>query len=182
VLEGRHVLVLGCFIELFQLLVDLVARTAGIRPVIANGAGLFSDAHRAQKPRQRDRHSAERPTLFLLFGLDRFPAIDGATCVVDLFVSENPRMPTNQFLTNRVDHTVDVKPSFLLGEGSLEDDLKQQVAELFSEYLGRALVDRVDDLVRLLDHVLPEGFEGLLTIPGAAVGTKQRAHQLDEVR
>jgi hypothetical protein len=52
----------------------------------------------------------------------------------------------------------------------------------FPEHLWRSVVNRVRDLVRFLDHVLPEGLERLLAIPRAAVRTEQCAHQLDEAR
>ena len=55
----------------------------------------------------------------------------------------------------------------------VEDDLEQQVAELARELRGRARVERVVDLVRLLEQVVAQRGVGLLPVPRAAVGLAQ---------
>ena len=54
----------------------------------------------------------------------------------------------------------------------MEDDLEQQVAELPGELRGRAGLERVVDLVGLLEEVLAERRVGLLAVPRAAVGLR----------
>ena len=80
----------------------------------------------------------------------------------------------------KLSRTVDVEPSLLVGERSLKDHLQQQVAQLFPEHLGRPVIDRVDHLVGLLDHVLPEGLERLLPIPRATGWPAQESDELLE--
>ena len=70
----------------------------------------------------------------------------------------------------------------LLGHPRLEDHLQQQVAEFLADLALVALLDRADDLVRLLDDVGLERFGGLLAVPRAAVGRAQPRHELDEAR
>ena len=57
----------------------------------------------------------------------------------------------------------------------VEHDLQQQVAELLGELRRRALLERVVDLVRLLEQELAQGQVVLLAIPRAAVGRAQAA-------
>src|SRR5205085_4568823 len=76
----------------------------------------------------------------------------------------------------------DVELALLGGEAGVEDDLKEQVAELLAERLPRAAVGDavhlVEDLVTLLDEVGPQRADVLLLVPGAA-GT-QAGHDFDE--
>jgi hypothetical protein len=55
----------------------------------------------------------------------------------------------------------------------VEDDLEEQVTELAGELRRRAALERVVDLVRLLEEVLPERLVGLLAVPRTAVGLPQ---------
>ena len=66
-----------------------------------------------------------------------------------------------------------VEDARLGGELGVEHDLEQQVAELAGE-LGRgARLERVVDLVGLLEQVLAQRLVGLLAVPRAAVGLAQ---------
>ena len=56
------------------------------------------------------------------------------------------------------------------GQLRVEDDLEQQVAELAGELRRRAALERVVDLVRLLEEVVAQRGVGLLPVPRAAVG------------
>ncbi len=61
-----------------------------------------------------------------------------------------------------------------------EDALEDVIADLLAQRAEIAAVDRVDDLVRFLEHVLAERLQRLLAIPRAALGRAQRGHDLDE--
>jgi len=56
----------------------------------------------------------------------------------------------------------------LLGEARVEDDLKQQVAELIAQALEIAARDGIGHLVGLLDRVGRDRREGLPEVPRAA--------------
>ena len=54
----------------------------------------------------------------------------------------------------------------------VEDDLEQQVAELLGELRRGAGLERVVDLVGLLEQVAAQAQVGLLAVPRAAVGLR----------
>ena len=67
-------------------------------------------------------------------------------------------------------HVAQVEHALLRGELRVQHDLEQQVAELAGE-LGRGPgLERVVDLVGLLEQVVPQRRVGLLAVPRAAVG------------
>ena len=61
----------------------------------------------------------------------------------------------------------------------MEDDLEQDVAQFLAQFVAVALLDRLDEFVRLLDAVFREALVGLLGGPGA-LGA-DAVHDLDEV-
>ena len=67
----------------------------------------------------------------------------------------------------------------LLGDRRVEVDLQQQVAELLTQVLGVAGVDRLEGLVRLLEQVARQRAVCLLCLP-RALGP-QSAHHRDEL-
>ncbi len=85
-------------------------------------------------------------------------------------VSEDVRMATDDLPGDRCLDVGQVEDPRLGGQLSVEDDLEEQVAELLGE-LGRgAGLERVVDLVCLLEEVLPQRLVGLLPVPWAAIG------------
>ena len=61
-----------------------------------------------------------------------------------------------------------------------EHALEDVVADLFAQRREIAALDRIDDLVGLLEHVLAERLQRLLAVPRASLGRAQRGHDLDE--
>ena len=61
------------------------------------------------------------------------------------------------------------------GDLGVEDDLQEQVAELVAQRCRVAAVDRLEHLVRLLDHVGPQALVCLLAIPRAAARARADA-------
>ena len=74
------------------------------------------------------------------------------------------------------DDVVDAELSRLRPERGLENDLEQEIAELFAMLGGVVQVDRFEDLVGLLDQIALERTERLLAIPRAAVWSEQALH------
>src|SRR5437016_877553 len=62
----------------------------------------------------------------------------------------------------------------------MQDDLQQQISQLGAKLLGIATLDRLDDLVSLLDDVRRERPVRLLAIPRAAARTAQPRDDLDQ--
>src|SRR6185503_7851181 len=85
----------------------------------------------------------------------------------------------------RVGEDVGMAPRHLLGDAARDvanrefaalredpgekDDLEQEIAELLAQGRGLAVVDRVDDLMRLLEQVAAQVLGCLLPVPGTAV-------------
>jgi hypothetical protein len=63
----------------------------------------------------------------------------------------------------------------------VEDDLQQEVAELGAELAIVAGVDRLGDLVGLLDRLRLDRRVRLLAVPGAAAGTAQAVHDAHQL-
>jgi hypothetical protein len=62
----------------------------------------------------------------------------------------------------------------------LQDHLEQQVAELLAERQWIAVVDRLEDLVGLLEQIGPQAHVRLLAVPRAAAGGAKPCHDVDE--
>jgi hypothetical protein len=89
-------------------------------------------------------------------------------------------VPSGHLVADSVDHVVHRELAGLGPELSVEDDLKQQVAELLHEMVPRALVDGLHDLVGLFDDVRAKGSPGLLAIPRAATFGPEASHEGEE--
>ena len=74
-----------------------------------------------------------------------------------------------------------IKPAALLRHASMEYHLEQQVSELVAQ-LGRiCALDRVRDLISLLDRIRGDRGEGLLPVPWAtALRVAQTGHELQQ--
>ena len=68
----------------------------------------------------------------------------------------------------------------LLGQARVKDDLEQEVAELFLERAWVTGLDRLEDLVGLLEQKGLQGGPGLLAVPRAPAGTAQAGHHVEE--
>src|SRR5262249_54948758 len=75
----------------------------------------------------------------------------------------------DHLLGQRCRDLVEVEGTLLLGHAGMEHDLEEQVAELLLERRHVLALDRVGDLVGLLDGVGGDGLEILLDVPGTAV-------------
>ncbi len=106
--------------------------------------------------------------LGFLFGLDLRPqAFDLLRCQVTR-VAKDMRMAPDQFLVDRLDDVAEIERALLLRHARVEDDLEQEIAELFAQVIEVAARDRVSDLVGFLDGVRRDGSEILLEVPRAA--------------
>ena len=63
----------------------------------------------------------------------------------------------------------------------MEDDLQEEIAELVADRVGITTVDRLEELVRLLQEVTRQGLVALLTVPRTPAGAAQSGHHLHEI-
>jgi len=66
------------------------------------------------------------------------------------------------------------------GDLSMEEDLQEEVTELFGEFGVVGGVEGVKDFVGLFDQVSAESGVGLLAVPGAAARSTEASHDGDE--
>ena len=170
--------------QLAQLLVDLGEWPDDVRPVEADLGCLARQVLAVGERRQRARNSVEHRRALLLDPLDVVPVGLHGLGVVGGDVAEDVRVPAHQLVVHRLGDVGDREAPFLLGDGGVELDLVQHVAELLDERRLRCRVvriecaDRVDELEGLLDEVRHQGVVGLLDVPRAALA--QRAGQFVE--
>ncbi len=173
-------------VELAELLRHLGAHAGEVGPIEANLGRLLADPLGAQERRQVGGHSVERaPDLALalmLGGFELGPVLERLVRVLDPHIAEHVGVAADHLLADSLDHVVDAEAALARPELGLKQDLKQQVPELLA-VLGRVIaVNGLQDLVGLLDQVGLEGLEGLLVVPGTAVGGQQPLHDLDQFR
>ena len=65
------------------------------------------------------------------------------------------------------------------GHLRVKEHLQQQIAQFILQVGPGAALDRVEDLVGLLQRVSLDGVEGLLAVPGTAVRAAQTRHDSD---
>src|SRR5215813_13906091 len=90
------------------------------------------------------------------------------------------RVSACDFLRDTPTYIRDVELALLFRKLRVEDDLEQQVAQLFAERAPWAAVRYpvhfVEDLVGLLEKVGPQGSQILLAVPRAAALRAQAGH------
>ena len=90
------------------------------------------------------------------------------------------RVATDELVVDPGRDVGDREPAFLLGDRRMEFDLIEQVAEFLDEVFvgggvgGVERLDRVDDLVGLLDEMGNETPVGLFDVPGALLSQGSR--------
>ena len=85
--------------------------------------------------------------------------------VVDALVAEDVGMAPNHLVANRRHDGVEIEGPVFLGYARVEDDLQQQIAELVTEAVDIAALNRIVDFVGFLDGVRRDGGEGFVGRP-----------------
>ena len=87
-------------------------------------------------------------------------------------------MAVDELPADPVCHAVQVEAPLLLLHTGVEDDLEQNVPQLFPQMLGAALIDGLHRLIGFLQKIAADRLVGLLRIPGASPGRPENAHDL----
>jgi hypothetical protein len=95
-------------------------------------------------------------------------------------VLKDVRVAPDQLVGDGLDRVGDGEGALLRGDLCQEDPFEDVVPDLFFERFQIAPLDRLDDLVRLLEHVACQRMERLLAVPGTPVGSPEGGHDLDE--
>src|SRR5262249_17306541 len=95
-------------------------------------------------------------------------------------VSEDVRMPSHHLVDQLSEQIRHREVALLLGDARVEDDLKQQVAELLAHGRAAAGLDCLQDFVGFLDEKGLERRWGLFAIPRAAARFTESLHDVQE--
>ena len=123
-----------------------------------------------------------RGGLSLLLPLEDFPVGEDLIAGVGGHgAAEHMGMAEDHFLRHAVHHVCHGEAAPLLLHDGVEHHLHENVPQLLAHVRRAVLVQRVDDLVCLLQEIPADGLMGLLGVPGAAPGTAQKAHDRQEI-
>jgi hypothetical protein len=121
-----------------------------------------------------------RGRVALLVLLDALPLRQNIA--IDGLAREDVRVAADQLRREVARDVAQVERALLARELGVDDDLEEQVAELLAQPAAVAGVERVEDLVRLLEDERPQARVRLLAVPGAAVGRAQAVGDVRELR
>src|SRR5450759_136834 len=139
--------------QLRYLFVELLENTVRVRPVEALAGGMVLHLDRRHHRRQARRHRDGRFLAFLLplyaLPVDRY-LLGG----VSLHRSEDVGVSALELLGDSFYDLCEVEPAALSRDLRLEDDLQQQVSQLFARVSPVPGVDGVNGLVGFLEDVV----------------------------
>jgi len=95
-------------------------------------------------------------------------------------IAEDMRMPAHQFAGERRHDVVEIETALFARELGVEDDLQEEVAELFAEGVRIAAADRGGDFFRFLAEAGDQRAMRLLAVPRASLGRAQPRHDAQE--
>ena len=167
--------------QLGNLLLDLGQDRGGRSPVEPDAGGAFLQLERTRQCREGKRHVGQYAAVVAARRAFRRLAVlphgPKRRAPRHLLRAEHVRMPLDHLVGDRVGDLLEVEPPLLSADLRVVDDLQQQVAEFAGQGRPVFALDRIGDLVRLLDRVRHDRGEGLLDVPGAApLRIPQAAH------
>src|SRR5581483_3098711 len=173
---------------------DFVGLLANLRqyrhrivPVETDLAGHLLQFQRTGEGGQTDRYAGERALSGRFAAAGLFLRLDIVPEAADVLgadaaaIAEHVRMPPHKLFRDCLHHVAEAEAALFLSQARVVHDLQQQVAEFLAQVLEIAALNRIGNLVGLLDGVARNAAEVLLQIPGAAGFRRpQRGHDLDE--
>ena len=117
----------------------------------------------------------------LLLGLELLPVHEHLVGAAHLDLAEHVRVAVDQLLDQPLRDVVDVPPPVVGGDLRVERDLEQQVAQLVADRVGVVGVDRLEQLVGLLEQMARERLMRLLGVPRAAAGRAEARLHPDQI-
>ncbi len=154
---------------------------AGRRDVEPRRADPRGELRRQRQTGLGQRNALGHRLALLLLGLRPQPVRLDVLRGRGILLPEDMGMAMDQLLDDAARDIVEGERliGVVLGDPGMEDDLEEDIAQLLAERLAVALLDGLDQLVRLLDAVLGEVAVRTDAAPGA--GGADLVHDLDEV-
>jgi hypothetical protein len=176
---GRTAAKLG--FDLSDLLPKFDEHCPDVIPVEPNLRSLLLELQRARQRRQGEGDVAECAARRLSGQAGRRAGLDAKTLFVGLCstpqsfdrsrvppvsIAEDMRMAAYKLRRDALDHTPEVKQSRFLRHARVEDDLQQEIAQLVAQVVRFAPLNRIGDLVGLLNREGRDRCECLFQVPG----------------
>ena len=162
--------------ELVDLLAQGLERRVDRAPLEPPSGRAALHLRGARERRQRGRDVVvDGGSCAGLGGLELLPVHEHLVGAGDLDLAEHVRMAVHELLDEALRDVVDVPPTVVGGHLRMEHDLQQHVAELVAHRVVVAGVDRLEQLVGLLEQVPREALMGLLGVPGTPVRVRAAA-------
>ncbi len=95
-----------------------------------------------------------------------------------MFVSKNVGVSTNHLFVAFATHVMDIEFFFLLGNATVENHLKQQISQFFTELVGVGPIQGFENFKSLFHQHRLQSLPGLLLNPGTAPRSSEGIHQL----
>ena len=118
--------------------------------------------------------------LLLFLFLDSLPIYQHIIAVFNMGIAENMRMTADKLIYNLVDNVLQIKAACLLCHTGMENNLHEHVAKLLTHTVNIVSVHSLQIFVNLFNHVTADRFMCLLSVPGAAAGLAQSAHNISQ--
>ena len=119
--------------------------------------------------------------LALLLGLELLPVHEHLVGVADIDVTEDVRVTVDQLAHQAFRDVVDVPPALVRRDLRVERHLEQHIAELLADRVGVVGVDRLEQLVGLLQEVPGERRVRLLGVPRTSARRPQPRLHADQI-
>ena len=87
----------------------------------------------------------------------------------------------NKLFADLITHIIEGKRTCFLFDPAMENDLKQNVAQLFAEKVCVFEVNSLDGFAGLLDEVAFDRLVGLFSIPRAASLASQKSYDIEQI-
>ena len=89
-------------------------------------------------------------------------------------------VPTDEFLGKMRGHLTKIKGAPFLGELSMENDMQEDIPQLFLKGMVIFLIDRLQEFMDLLEQHGAKSAVSLLLIPGTSSGASEPGHDPDQ--
>src|SRR6266404_102942 len=177
-----------CFLQLFHFLIKFLEHRGNVRPVEVDSRDLGRHLKGFHNGRQPGRNAVEHRAVVVLLSFflklrlfNRFPVAQHFIGSLRCVLAEDMRMPADHLCRDALDNFPDSEAAFLVGDLTVKDDLKQQVAKLPDQLLVVAFVDGFHHFVGFFEHQRLEAFVCLLAVPRATARRAQPCDQLHKL-
>ena len=146
--------------------------------------GAQQRGQRRRDPAQKGLRPGALPGSVALLLLDLLPPRPDLAGGVERRLARAPRedvgMPAHELVGDQLQRIGDLEVSRLGLELGEEHGLEDEVAQLLAERGVVVPIDRLDHLVRLLEHERLERVDRLIPVPRTPVRPAERRHDLDQ--